>query len=72
MPVIWADQDASEENAQLRVIITDYVNQAMTRFITGDMDLETEWDSYVQALEGMNLETYIKYFQDGYAAAKAK
>lgn len=72
MPVIWADQDASEQNAQLRVIITDYVNQAMTRFITGDMNLDTEWDSYVQALENMDLATYVKYFEDGYAAAKAK
>lgn len=72
MPVIWAEKDAAEENAQLRVIITDYVNQAMTRFITGDMNLDTEWDSYVKALDNMNLATYIKYFEDGYAAAQAK
>ena len=72
MPVIWADKDVAEENAQLRVIITDYVNQAMTRFITGDMNLDTEWDSYVKALDNMNLATYVKYFEDGYAAAQAK
>ena len=72
MPVIWADKDAAEENAQLKVIITDYVKQAMTRFITGDMNLDTEWDAYVEALNNMNLATYVKYFEDGYAAAKAK
>lgn len=72
MPVIWANKDAAEENTQLKVIITDYVKQAMTRFITGDMNLDTEWDSYVKALDDMNLAAYVKYFEDGYAAAKAK
>ena len=72
MPVIWAEKEAAEEHAQLQVIITDYVDQAMIRFITGDMNLDTEWDSYVKALDGMNLSTYMKYFEDGYAAAMAK
>lgn len=72
MPVIWADKDAAEENAQLSVIIKDYVNQAVTRFVTGDMNLDTDWDAYVKALDDMNLATYVKYFEDGYAAAMAK
>ena len=70
MPVIWADQAVAEEHAQLMVMIRDYVNQAMTRFITGDMDLDTEWDSYVKALDDMNLAKYVQYYQDGIDAAK--
>lgn len=72
MPVIWATQDEAEAHARIRVTITDYVKQATTRFITGDMNLETEWDAYVAALEGMSLDAYMQYYQDGYAAAKAK
>ena len=70
MPVIWADQAVAEEHVQLMVMIRDYVNQAMTRFITGDMDLDTEWDSYVKALDDMNLAKYVQYYQDGIDAAK--
>ena len=41
----------------------------MTRFITGDMDLDTEWDSYAKALDDMNLAKYVQYYQDGIDAA---
>ena len=72
MPVIWADEETSALQAQLSVVIVDYVQQATTRFITGDMSIDTDWDAYVDALKGMNLDQYVQYYVDGYNAAKAK
>jgi putative aldouronate transport system substrate-binding protein len=72
LPVIWADKEAAEQHAQLSVAIVEYVKQATTRFITGDMNIDTEWDAYVSALNGMGLEQYVQYYIDGYNAAKAK
>ena len=72
MPVIWADAETSALQAQLSVAIVDYVQQATTRFITGDMSIDDDWDSYVASLEAMNLAQYVQYYVDGYNAAKAK
>ena len=72
MPVIWADEETSALQAQLSVAIVDYVQQATTRFITGDMSIDNDWDAYVDALKGMNLDQYVQYYVDGYNAAKAK
>ena len=72
MPVIWADEETAALQSQLSVTIVDYVKQATTRFITGDMSIDNDWDAYVDALNGMNLAQYVKYYEDGYAAAKAK
>lgn len=72
MPVFWVDQDVAEEHASLSVIIVDYVNQALTRFVTGDMDIDTEWDAYCKALDEMGLDKYIQYYEDGYASAMSK
>ena len=38
----------------------------MIRFITGDMDIETQWDSYLAELQNMGLETYLTTAQAAY------
>ena len=48
------------------------MKQATTRFITGDMDLETQWDAYVAGVENLGLEDYVAYYQKGYDDAMAK
>ena len=72
LPVIWADQDAAELQAQLQVSIVNEVKQATTRFITGDLDLDTQWDSYVKGVENLGLADYVAYYQNGYDAAMSK
>lgn len=72
MPIIWADEETAALHSQLSVTIVDYVKQATTRFITGDMSIDNDWDAYVDSLNAMNLAQYVKYYEDGYAAAKAK
>ena len=72
LPVIWADQDAAETHAQLQVSIVNEVKQATTRFITGDMNLDTQWDSYVAGLQNLGLDEYVAYYQNAYDTAMAK
>lgn len=72
LPVIWADQDAAETHAQLQVSIVNEVKQATTRFITGDLNLDTQWDSYVAGLQNLGLDEYVAYYQNAYDAAMAK
>lgn len=60
------DQATSEELAIMKVSIVNYVQQATTRFITGDMSIENDWDSYLKALENLNVKRYLEIYQQGY------
>ena len=35
-------------------------------FITGQRDIETEWDSFVQGFEGLRLDHYLEVMQKTY------
>jgi putative aldouronate transport system substrate-binding protein len=48
--------------------IQKYVGQMFTAFITGDADIDAEWDNYVQSLEEMGLQEVL----DCYEAALAR
>ena len=72
IPAIWADQDEAELQSQLQVSIVNEVKQATTRFITGDLNLDTDWDSYVEGLQNLGLADYVAYYQKGVDAANAK
>lgn len=53
----------SDEAAQLKTTISDYVNSNMAQFITGSKDIEKDWDSYVSGFEGLQLKRYIEIYQ---------
>jgi putative aldouronate transport system substrate-binding protein len=36
------------------------------RFITGDADIDTEWDDYLKELENMRLPRYLELMQQSY------
>ena len=59
---------ADEEFAinDIKATIDTYVVESMVRFITGDMDIATEWDAYLAELNNMGLETYITTAQAAY------
>lgn len=40
--------------AETRAVIKTYVQESQARFITGAMDIETEWDGYLAELSAMN------------------
>ncbi len=63
---IWIDPAIADEAATMRTNITDYVNQNSLQFITGDKDLDTEWDDYVAGLEQLNLTRYLEIMQQAY------
>jgi putative aldouronate transport system substrate-binding protein len=64
-PVVFTEEQASELT-DLEVTILDYVNQMAARFITGDADIDSEWDTYVKTLDDMNLARFIEIYQEAY------
>lgn len=68
MPFTEAQSRAISEYA---VSIGAYANSAAVRFITGDMDIEADWDTYLAEMEKMDLNGYIQIMQDAYDAYAA-
>lgn len=62
-----------EETVKLSSIATDivaYCEENVTKFITGERSL-SEWDAYVSELSKMDVDGYIKIYQDAYDRWKA-
>ena len=46
--------------------IVNYVAQSYCAFVTGDSDINAEWDNYLKKLDEMGLETVIDIYQGAY------
>ncbi|MDY3285461.1 MAG: extracellular solute-binding protein [Eubacteriales bacterium] len=58
-----------DENTQIAEIssnITSYWKECKTLFIIGDMDLDSDWDSYLAELDKLGLQEYLEVTQNAY------
>ena len=72
-PVVSYTSDEVEERGAVYKDITTYLKQARAQFITGELDLDKDWDTYVNTLNQMNLGRLLEIEQaayDRYAAVK--
>jgi putative aldouronate transport system substrate-binding protein len=56
------------EIGQAQTSIYEYTQESIVRFITGDLDLDKDWDSYVSELDKMGLERYLELVEISYNA----
>lgn len=54
-----------EKFTPVQMDIHDYVNQMVPQFIQGKLSF-SEWDSYVEQINRMGLDTYMEIYQKGY------
>ena len=59
MPQLLAAAE-NETLTKLAADITTYADTCIPKFIMGDMDIDTEWDSYIETLNSMGIEECIK------------
>ena len=52
--------------------IGGYVNQATVQFITGELDVDNDWDTYIEKLNNMGVENYLATWQSYYDAYENK
>lgn len=48
---------------QMSKTLTDYVKSNLAQFVTGNKDIDKDWDSYVNGFKGMQLEAYLAAYQ---------
>jgi putative aldouronate transport system substrate-binding protein len=63
---IWIDPSVADESAMLQTNIKNYVDQGALKFITGNKDLNKDWDEYVNGLDKLNLKRYLDIMQQSY------
>lgn len=58
------DQDRMDE---LSVLFNDYVTSMEAKFITGEVDIEAEYDTFVKTLEQYGVQEYVEILNSYYA-----
>ena len=66
-PNLTYTAEESEEMGNLSPDMTNFIATCRTSFITGTMDIDKEWDSFISTLEGMGLEKMLEFNQAAYS-----
>ena len=72
IPPYWASEDDAETIADLQAPIKDYIDQKAAEWISGQSDIETDWDSYCQQLNNLGLQKYVEIRQKSLSAEYAE
>lgn len=72
IPKLIFTNEESEEIADISNLIMLYVQEMYAAFITGSKNLESDWDEYLDGLEGMGLETLLKNVNSAYTRMYGK
>ncbi len=65
----------SEESEEISLLATDietYCLESRLRFIIGELDLDSDWDAYVEAVEAMHVDELLVIYQNAYDRFMAK
>lgn len=66
---LWSPNFTADEARELSSLSTDldtYVKEMRLKFMTGDADLDTEWDSFVKTLKDMGMARYMAIYTEAY------
>lgn len=60
VPSTWPDLENAEELSELQTSIKDYITQCQARWVSGQADVNAEWDSYIEQLDKLNLDRLLE------------
>lgn len=66
IPSLFLTNEQATEIADLSTTIHAYVDEMLARFVIGDLDIDSEWDTYIQTLEAMNVHRLVEIYSDVY------
>lgn len=71
-PVLKLSGDDNKIVASVAANLDPYVAQYMVKVITGETDLESSWEEYLETLNKMGLPVLMRVYSDAYQAAIEK
>lgn len=66
LPMLTYTDEEQSQITETQVAYPDEVMAWMVKFITGEADVDAEWDAYKAALDGIGLQTYLECAQAAY------
>ena len=69
MPNLSYNEDEVDRVTTIKTDLGNYTGQAIAQFISGEMDPETDWDSYINTLNQIGLEELLEIEQEAYNRA---
>lgn len=63
---LYMEDSDYETFSSLQTSLQDYVRSAVAQFVTGELDIENDWDSYVQQLQSYDIDTYLSLYQKAF------
>lgn len=66
LPTVSLTQDESVERASMYADISTYVKETTAQFISGALDIESNWDSYIANLQSMGIDRCLEITQAAY------
>ena len=58
--------DENQEISEIKANLANYVNEMTGAFLTGNKDIDADWDAYIQELEKIGYKTALEIYQVGY------
>lgn len=60
---VFYDQADAMVISQLSKTLSDYVKSSLAQFVTGNKDIDKDWDSYIAGFKGMQLDQLLAIYQ---------
>ena len=70
LPDLKYTADEYDQLSEAITLIPGYVDEALASFITGQKDIDKDWDSYIKELNNMGLEKLITASQAAFERTK--
>lgn len=58
--------DELEEISTITTVVNSYVSSTQYKFITGEMDIDKDWDNFIKELKASNVERLVELYQTAY------
>lgn len=69
---VWVDPAVTDEASILQTNVKNYIDQNALQFITGNKDLNKDWDAYVKGLDNLKINRYLEILQKAYDTSSYK
>ena len=63
IPPITLTEEESKRYSVLNGQVDTYISEQRTKFITGEADVQAEWDTYIQTLKSLGMDEMISIYQ---------
>ncbi|GHU83213.1 hypothetical protein FACS1894196_2720 [Clostridia bacterium] len=58
--------DEAEEINEIQSTLSSYVRESIARFVTGDLDIDKDWDAFQREVNAIGLPTFLEISQAAY------